>query len=63
MNEAGRGLRRSLEEFMPLALPLGAGLALSGMAEVALARGDPDVLQHPEERRRARQAPSARLNS
>jgi predicted ATPase/DNA-binding XRE family transcriptional regulator len=42
MNEAGRRFTRSVEEFRKLAIPWGTGLALSGMAEVAVASGDAD---------------------
>jgi predicted ATPase/DNA-binding XRE family transcriptional regulator len=42
MNEAGRRFARSVEAFGTLAIPWGTGLALSGMAEVALAVGDTD---------------------
>ena len=42
MNEAARRFTRSVEQYRTLAIPWGTGLALSGMAGVALARGDAD---------------------
>jgi predicted ATPase/transcriptional regulator with XRE-family HTH domain len=42
MNEAGRRFAHSVKGFSTLAIPWGTGLALSGMAEVALASGDAD---------------------
>jgi tetratricopeptide (TPR) repeat protein len=42
MDESGRRFARSVKAFNALAIPWGRGLALSGMAEVAVASGDSD---------------------
>jgi predicted ATPase/DNA-binding XRE family transcriptional regulator len=42
LKEAGRRFARGVEGFNTLGIPWGTGLALTGMAEVALANGDAD---------------------